>query len=61
MQCKEPSVIKGRMKECSSKIGSWCCTNAGNGGIDFAQREEDIVPGSRGTVIILLGKRARSL
>lgn len=59
VQCKEPSVIKGRMKECSSKIGSGCCANAGNGGIDFAQREGDIVPGSRETVIILLWRRAK--
>lgn len=61
VQCKKPSVIKGRRKECPSKIGSGCCANAGNGGIDFAQREGDIVPGLRETVIILLRRRARSL
>lgn len=38
VQCKKPSVIKGRRKECPSKIGSGCCANAGNGGIDFAER-----------------------
>lgn len=42
VQCKKPSVIKGRRKECPSKIGSGCCANAGNGGIDLP-REKGIL------------------